>query len=132
MQHARDDYDRAEYIRDMGFCHTANWSLHQRVIDPLESFMAAWGGVDNLETYFAQLFEIVNASIQDVEVMVGTGNCKCVRKRRFFFYVKGVLNKYFSGNCYDYTVTYLHCLDFNRNFIIKRMHCISLSILGIT
>jgi hypothetical protein len=65
----RDGYDLAEYIRDMDFCYTANWSLNRRVIDPLESFMTVWGGVGNLEEYFSEMFETVNASIQDVYEM---------------------------------------------------------------
>ena len=65
----RDGYGIAEHVRDMGFCYTANWSLHRRVIDPLESFMAVWGGVGNLKEYFSELFETANASIQDIYEM---------------------------------------------------------------
>jgi hypothetical protein len=63
VQPFRDHYERAEYVRDMGFCHTANLSLQNRIIDPLESFMATWGGVGDLGTYFAERFETANASI---------------------------------------------------------------------
>lgn len=65
----RDHYVRAGYVRDMGFCHTANLSLHRRIIGPLESFMNVWAGVGNLGTYFSERFESANSSIEEVAAM---------------------------------------------------------------
>ncbi len=64
---ARDHFTTAEYLRANGFCYTANWSLHSRIIDPLESFLARWGEIEDLGTYFAGLFESANSSIQELE-----------------------------------------------------------------
>jgi hypothetical protein len=63
----RDHYATAEYLRENGFCSTANWSLHEGIIDPLESFLALWEGIEDLGTYFAGLFEVANSSIQEME-----------------------------------------------------------------
>ena len=63
----RDHYATAEYLREKGFCYTANWSLHEGIIDPLESFLARWEGIEDLGTYFAGLFKAANSSIHEME-----------------------------------------------------------------
>jgi hypothetical protein len=62
-----EQYFIAEYLDDLGFHYTANWSLCRGVISPLEAFLARWEEVENLGEYFAEPFESANASIEEVE-----------------------------------------------------------------
>jgi hypothetical protein len=64
---AREIYAVAEYLLDTGFSYTANWSLWEEVIDPLEAFLSGWEGVSDIGQYLSELSESANASIQEIE-----------------------------------------------------------------
>jgi hypothetical protein len=63
----REQYAVVEYLCDLGFYYTANWSLWEEVIDPLEAFLARWEGVPDVGQYLSGLSESANASIKEIE-----------------------------------------------------------------
>jgi len=59
-QLAMKHYDLAEYLHENRFCYTANWSLRERIIVPLESVLAGWDEITGI-------FDAANTSITMIE-----------------------------------------------------------------
>lgn len=75
----REQYAVAEYLCDLGFHYTANWSLWEEVIDPLEAFLSRWEGVPDIGQYLSGLSESANASIKEIEGKITSREAMLIR-----------------------------------------------------